>query len=181
VRLVNLAKKALLTAGVDKRPKVEEAPSQTDVCSVQSVGPDEEAQTGTCSINIGERLCKLEQLFEKFVCRKNSVVDLSREIPSSPTLVGSSDKESNFGPLKVTSDSRSNSSIGEGIVSQITHLWCETHTCSLVHKHGLRRPRYALWRIHRTAVSMTVFSGRLSLCYHVRTMQTSSSSLPMGG
>jgi hypothetical protein len=112
-----------LTAGADKRHKVEVAESQTDLSSVQSVGPDQERQTNTCSMLIGERLCKLEELFEKFVCRKNSAVSLSTEIPSSPTLVESSDKESTFGPPKVRSDSHSNSSIGEGIVSSLALLF----------------------------------------------------------
>jgi hypothetical protein len=70
-------------------------------------------------MHIGERLCKLEQLFERFVCRKNSTAGLSSEVPRSPTLIGSSDKESNIGLPNLPSDAQSISSIGDGIVGLI--------------------------------------------------------------
>jgi hypothetical protein len=88
-----------------------------DVSSVSSSGPDRAEQNNTCSLHIGERLCKLEQLFDKFVCRKSSMANLSGDSLHSPTLVGSSDKESSFGLPKIPSDAQSISSIGDGIVS----------------------------------------------------------------
>jgi hypothetical protein len=83
---------------------------------VKSFGPDRVDQNNTCAVHIGERLCKLEQLFERFVCRKTSIVGLPTEVPGSPTLVGSSDKESNNGIPKIPGDAQSVSTIGDGIV-----------------------------------------------------------------
>jgi hypothetical protein len=78
-------------------------------------GPDRTGQENPCSLHIGERLGKLEQLFEKYVCRKNSAVDAS-ETPKSPTLVDSSDTQSKLSLPIFSSDAQSISSIGEGIV-----------------------------------------------------------------
>jgi hypothetical protein len=80
---------------------------------VSSSGPDRPEQSNTCSLHIGERLCKLEQLFDKFVCRKNSMANMSGDMLHSPTLVGSSE----LSLPKSPSDVQSISSIGEGIVS----------------------------------------------------------------
>jgi hypothetical protein len=83
---------------------------------VGSPAPDRSEQGNTCSLHIGERLCKLEQLFEKFVCRKVSMANLSGDVLRSPTLVGSSDEKSSFSLPKSPSDAQSISSIGDGIV-----------------------------------------------------------------
>lgn len=79
-------------------------------------GPERERQENPCHVHIGERLGKLEQLFERFVCRKMSAVD-PPEIPRSPTLVDSSDTQSKLSLPMFSSDAQSVSSIGEGIVS----------------------------------------------------------------
>jgi hypothetical protein len=92
--------------------------SAADVSSVGSSAPDRSEQSNTCSLHIGERLCKLEQLFDKFVCRKSSVANVSGDAMHSPTLVGSSDEKSGFSPPKSPSDEQSISSIGDGIVSR---------------------------------------------------------------
>lgn len=89
---------------------------------MKSFTPGRVDQSNTCSLHIGERLCKLEQLFERFVCRKNSTAGLSSDVARSPTLVGSSDKESTFGVPKLPSDAQSTSSLGDGIVSDESNL-----------------------------------------------------------
>lgn len=84
------------------------------------------AHENPCQVHIGERLGKLEQLFERFVCRK-SAVD-SSETPRSPTLVDSSDTQSRLSLPMVSSDAQSVSSIGEGIVSLFPTETCHDLT-----------------------------------------------------
>ncbi|KAH8730793.1 hypothetical protein GQ44DRAFT_699863 [Phaeosphaeriaceae sp. PMI808] len=103
-----------------KRRKVGELSNLANSNPVNGLPSDRVDQSTICSLHIGERLCKLEQLFERFVCRKNPVPTSPAEVLSSPTLVGSSDKESTFGASKIASDARSMSSIGEGILGAQT-------------------------------------------------------------
>ncbi|KAL5114177.1 hypothetical protein ACEQ8H_007925 [Pleosporales sp. CAS-2024a] len=105
---------------VSKRRKVGPA-SLGASSSVTSLGvekADQSSSSNTCSLHIGERLCKLEQLFDRFVCRKNSLANLAAEAPPpSPTLADSSDKESFPGLATSPSDLlQSTSSIGDGIL-----------------------------------------------------------------
>ena len=79
-------------------------------------GPGGVGQEDACRLHIGERLGKLEQLFERFVCRRNSAVALS-ENPQSPTLVNSSDTQSRLSLPAYSNDMQSVSPIGDGIVS----------------------------------------------------------------
>lgn len=79
-------------------------------------GPDRVASGDPCPLHIGERVGKLEQFFERFVCRKSSAVDLAG-VPHSPTLVDSSDAQSKLSLPTFSSDAQSISSIGDGIVS----------------------------------------------------------------
>lgn len=81
-------------------------------------GSDRMGQENPCSLHIGERLGKLEQLFERFVCRKNSAVEPS-EMPRSPTLEDSSETQSKSSLPMFSSDAQSVSSIGDGIVSTL--------------------------------------------------------------
>lgn len=78
-------------------------------------GPDRVVQENPCQLHVGERLGKLEQLFERFVCRKNSAIDPS-ETSRSPTLAGTSDTQSKLSLPMFSSDAQSVSSIGDGIV-----------------------------------------------------------------
>ena len=78
-------------------------------------GADWVSQENSCQIHIGERLGKIEQLFERFVCRKNPTVE-PPESSRSPTLVDSSDTQSKMSLPALSSDAQSISSIGEGIV-----------------------------------------------------------------
>ncbi|PSN73733.1 hypothetical protein BS50DRAFT_569220 [Corynespora cassiicola Philippines] len=89
-------------------------------CPYQMAGPRPENvdEENTCALHIGERLSKLEQLFDKFVCRKPSSAGESLDLSRSPTLVDSNEKISQFvGLPEFSSDTQSISSIGDGIVS----------------------------------------------------------------
>jgi hypothetical protein len=127
-----------------KRPKIQETSSPPTTSSVDGFGPERVDHSNTCSLHIGERLCKLEQLFERFVCRKTSLASPSPDVPRSPTLVGSSDRESNSGLVKLPSDTQSLSSLGEGIVSHsrcvastvLTNIaWCTNVDISAFYPH----------------------------------------------
>lgn len=140
----------------------------------------------TCSKHISERLSKLEQVFERFVCRKNSVAVQPGNTPSSPTLVDSSDKESNLGLPKIPSDAQSTSSMGDGIVSRIRKLLLgvDAHYVSLEHKRGHQRRLSAPCPVMETldwCPTVTLCSGLWSICYHHSTMPTLFSNLRMGG
>ena len=80
-------------------------------------GLDQSECENVCSMHIGERLGKLEQLFEKFVCRKTSNADILSDSQSSiSTLVNENPSYSSYLP-QIPTDSHSIKSIGEGIVS----------------------------------------------------------------
>lgn len=93
--------------------------SQTDLSIHSSMttptGADWMSQESSCQIHIGERLGKIEQLFERFVCRKTPTFE-PPESSRSPTLVDSSDTQSKLSLPVLSSDTQSISSIGEGIV-----------------------------------------------------------------
>lgn len=90
--------------------------------NTDSLGPDRVEEQSTCSKHIAERLCKLEQVFERFVCRKGSVIGTSTALPWSPTLTSlwSSAKDSKISVKEVSSDTPSTSSLGGGIVRSFT-------------------------------------------------------------
>lgn len=112
-----------------KKPKFEQTASPPSSSPLQGSGSDRAEQSNTCTLHIGERLCKLEQLFERFVCRKTSTVAPSTSVPRSPTLVGLSDKDSNFGLPKIPSDAQSILSLGDGIVSSCFSFCGNRLTC----------------------------------------------------
>ena len=107
-----------LTCNAGKRRKTQAAPSQSfitcPITSSQNQPCKEEDQP--CAHHIGERLSKLEQLFERFVCRKTPFVDTASDVPPSPTLVASSEK-TDFSLPAIPVDDQSVMSIGDGIVS----------------------------------------------------------------
>jgi hypothetical protein len=107
-----------------KKPKVHVDASQTTIspgAGMDNTGPDRVDEVNQCSKHIQERLCKLEQLFERFVCRKNATTAPAITVPHSPTLTasGSSEKESKPDMSGNPSDAYSISSLGDGIVSRI--------------------------------------------------------------
>ena len=83
-----------------------------------------------CQVHIGERLCKLEQLFERFVCRKTTTPEVLPDAPRSPTLVGTEETESKVAPSATSYDAQSIASFGTGIVSTAMLLFCPD-MCSL--------------------------------------------------
>ncbi|KAF1833671.1 hypothetical protein BDW02DRAFT_371214 [Decorospora gaudefroyi] len=108
-----------------KKRKTQGFASQSDMsshASVNSLGPDRVEEENTCARHIGERLNKLEQLFERFVCRKSSTIGASSATPQSSTLAasGPSEKESRSPPLESSHDTQSLSSIGDGILGAQT-------------------------------------------------------------
>lgn len=77
----------------------------------------------TCAAQLGERFNKLEQLFEKFVCRKPTSTASFSDISRSPTLVDTEKPKFTFGLPEIASDSQSISSIGNGILAAQQSSW----------------------------------------------------------
>jgi hypothetical protein len=150
----NVLVRLILTISQGKRRKVHGySTSEGDVSGLGAMGnfgSGNSTEEHVCPIHIGERLSKLEQLFDRFVCRKQSHVptpEASPAPPRSPTLVGdSTEKQSKymFGLPELSSDTQSISSIGEGIVSchaPLRIVQLTTDDPSLHHSiHG--RPRH---------------------------------------
>jgi hypothetical protein len=106
------------TLHTGKRRKTQATPSQsfTSFPITSSHNQTSKEDDQPCAHHIGERLSKLEQLFERFVCRKTSIVDTASDVPPSPTLVASSEK-TDFSLPTIPADEQSVLSIGDGIVS----------------------------------------------------------------
>ncbi|PVI05078.1 hypothetical protein DM02DRAFT_517299 [Periconia macrospinosa] len=103
-----------------KKRKLHGNATETDFASAHGSSEQGDCQN-ICSSHIGERLGKLEQLFEKFVCRKTSNVDVLSDSQSSiSTLVNEKPSYSSYLP-KIPTDSHTISSIGDGILMH--HAW----------------------------------------------------------
>jgi hypothetical protein len=129
IRLHKLGSHAKDTTG--KKRKVHGNASQTDLSSyaiMDNTGSDRVDEANPCSKHIQERLCKLEQLFERFVCRKNATAGPATTVPQSPALTasGTSEKETRPDMPGHRSDAYSTSSLGDGIVSRTVPL-CRLH------------------------------------------------------
>ena len=97
----------------------------------------------TCTAQLSERFNKLEQLFEKFVCRKPASPASSSGLSRSPTLVDSEKSEFAFGLPPIENDTQSISSIGHGIVSASFFIHMETvliEDSSRNKPHGMIHP-----------------------------------------
>lgn len=85
---------------------------------LEGLNPD--GEDNACQLHIGERLCKLEQLFEKFVCRKtpNATPKIASPSDSQRTAVSAQSNNNLFDfkglPLLPSSDTQS---LADGIVS----------------------------------------------------------------
>ncbi|KAF2739705.1 hypothetical protein EJ04DRAFT_548998 [Polyplosphaeria fusca] len=105
-----------------KKRKLQGNIASSDVSSaagVSSFNPELEDAV-VCPLHAGDRLKKLEQLFEKFVCRKFSNDAPSQTLSRSPTLAGSiseAPQKSEFGLPEIASDGQSIMSIGSGILA----------------------------------------------------------------
>jgi hypothetical protein len=175
---------------IGKKRKVHGNAGQTSMASLTSLDstlavPVEE---NTCSVHMAERLSKLEQLFERFVCRKNSTNGAATSAPQSPptTVSGSSEKISRWYRSDSSGDVQSESSIGDGIVSCIGVAGISsTDSTSSAHKHGLQHLQYAHSWTSKTAKNswthMTMRTDLWWLCFRHNGTRISSSNLLMGG
>jgi hypothetical protein len=106
---------------VGKRRKVRDGSRKTvrsSSASLYSFGSNRIDQESSDSEHISERLRKIEQLFEKFVCRKSSVTGAFATARSPiPTAYGRSKNEREFALPVLPSNTQSISSIGDGSVS----------------------------------------------------------------
>lgn len=117
----------LILAG--KKRKLQGTCEKTESSTTLAVGAlDDFAPDGeddACQIHIGERLGKLEQLFDKFVCRKSSklTLDIASSQDSSQTAVS---RQSDEKPFKFTGlphlPKSNGQSLADGIVS--IQYWC---------------------------------------------------------
>ncbi|KAL6712246.1 hypothetical protein ACN47E_000123 [Coniothyrium glycines] len=96
----------------------EHQPDNSSQANSRTFGSDRPDQDGTCSKHVAERLTKLEQLFERFVCRKFTGDGASFDASRSPTLTTSIDSEKDTRPMSPPSSSQrqSMSPIGDGIL-----------------------------------------------------------------
>lgn len=107
----------LTQACIGKKRKLHGNAAQAIIsCSTK---PDAVEEASTCSTHMAERLSKLEQLFERFVCRKSPTSGGPILSPQSPplTVSGSSDRHHKRPRTGSSDDLTSLSSIGDGIVS----------------------------------------------------------------
>lgn len=112
-----------------------------------------------CPLHIGERLSKLELLFEKFVCRKSSSATPTPDLSRSPTLSESTEKPSKvvFGLLpEIPTDAQSISSIGEGIVSWHTNdsSWISPSSTRTLNDGGDKGPVTGCETIRRSLIAL---------------------------
>ncbi|KAF2193370.1 hypothetical protein K469DRAFT_651726 [Zopfia rhizophila CBS 207.26] len=99
---------------------------ESDITGLTDRSSQANVEEEPCPIHIGERLSKLELLFEKFVCRKLSNVGATQEVPQNPTLIeGTEEKQMKctFGLPEITSDAQSISSIGDSILAGQHSNW----------------------------------------------------------
>ncbi|KAI4944121.1 hypothetical protein J4E91_008976 [Alternaria rosae] len=89
---------------------------------MDNTGSDRVDDGNPCSNHIQERLCKLEQLFERFVCRKNATAGAATTVPHSPALTASGSSEKDIKPdvSGQRSDAYSTSSLADGILGAQT-------------------------------------------------------------
>lgn len=99
--------------------------SRASSVSVGDGRGDLESGSSTGAKHFGERLCKLEEVFEKFVCRNNPIFGTSLEAPQSPSLTSSEqgDKEVKFGVPTAASDSHSTCSTGDKVEQIGAQTW----------------------------------------------------------
>lgn len=142
-------KKVLKCLG--KRPKLQgtsESEKESSLGKMNGFGNTEEQHP--CAL-IGDRLWKLEQLFERFVCRKSSNISTPPDVPlsRSSTMVESTPDEQPkmvFGILpEISTHSQSISDIGQGIVDWHTtirpaaqHPWPSPYSSAPVTDSGAK-------------------------------------------
>lgn len=138
-------------------------PDNSSQASHDTYGPDQAERDSACSRHVAERLSKLEQLFERFVCRKSTIEVAPTNALPSPVPLASVTNEKDMKPLSPPSsvDIRSMSSVGDGIVRSSNKAFvnveltitarCSKMGISTIHsvsgrqageweKHRIRRP-----------------------------------------
>ncbi|EUC34211.1 hypothetical protein COCCADRAFT_25600 [Bipolaris zeicola 26-R-13] len=141
-----------------KKRKVHANVGQTSMPSLvsldQSIAGSADEENTTCSVHMAERLSKLEQLFERFVCRKGSTNSTPSGLQSPPlTASGSSEKISKWCRLGLSSDVRSESSIGDGILGAQT--WTSAPSIqTLVDKQERKESCEVYDHAHRSLVAL---------------------------
>lgn len=94
--------------------------------TLHSDGSNREGEEGVCARHLGERLCKLEQFFEKFVCRKfpNSTASAEKQRNPTPSSVASDETPFKFTGLPdIPSAAKNISTIGDGILAAQHASW----------------------------------------------------------
>ena len=154
----------------------------------QSTAVPEAEEDSTCSVHMAERLSKLEQLFERFVCRKNSTNCAALGTPPTPSspVSGSRERISKWCKSDAMSDVRSVTSIGDGIVSSLGSAGTPpTDNSSSGRKHGRQHLQYTHSQTNKILISNRNGMGlRIGLwwlcCPHSATQTLSSSRLTVG-
>ncbi|KAI4607451.1 hypothetical protein J4E80_009564 [Alternaria sp. BMP 0032] len=141
-----------------KKRKVHGNASQTTLNSsaiMDNTGSDRIDDGNPCSNHIQERLCKLEQLFERFVCRKNATAGAATTVPHSPALTASGSTEKDIKPdvSEQRSDAYSTSSLADGILGAQT--WTSAPSLrTLVNKSDSKGQPSDYDNIHRTLAAL---------------------------
>jgi hypothetical protein len=132
-----------------------------------------------CPGQLGERFNKLEQLFEKFVCRKPATAANYPDVSRSPTLVDTDKPKFVFGLPEFERDTQSISSIGQGIVSPISWLHGENTLIENSSRHSMRHGTLHLPSEHwpteliiPVALDTTLSNDPWSHYCHLSMMQT---------
>jgi hypothetical protein len=106
-----------------KRRKIDGSMVDGDVQSLGGATLASVEDDSPCTTHIRERLSKLEQLFERFVCRKLSNPDVSPDVQARPTRLEKEKlKQFDFGLPSIASDPQSLSPFSEGKVTWPTEI-----------------------------------------------------------
>ncbi|KAL1801363.1 hypothetical protein ACET3X_001705 [Alternaria dauci] len=141
-----------------KKPKVHVDVSPMTMsprASMDNARPDRVDEVTPCSKHIQDRLCKLEQLFERFVCRKNATTAAVSVAPQSPILTasGSSEEESKPDMSGYRSDAFSVVSLGDRILGM--HTWTSAPSIrTLVDKSDTQGQSIGYDSTHRTLAAL---------------------------
>ncbi|RAR00928.1 diphthamide biosynthesis protein [Stemphylium lycopersici] len=151
-----ISEKSITSHG--KKPKVHGDVGQTNIGSPLSMdqhNPEKVGEQNTCAAHIAERLGKLEQLFEKFVCRKNSTSGASFAAPQTPPPTASTSSENTSKPHRpeTPGDAHSTYSLGSGILGAQT--WTSAPSIrTLVDKQDSRGQYNGCEYSHRTLTAL---------------------------
>ncbi|CAI6318957.1 unnamed protein product [Periconia digitata] len=129
-----------------KKRKIHGNPPESDSASAGLDQGNTDHVDNVCQLHIGERLGKLEQLFEKFVCRKPVSYDVLSDDTRSSNSTLVNEKKTHLGYLpQIATDAQSISSIGDGIL--LHHAWTSSPSIGTSNPDaGTERPCDAVQR-----------------------------------